>query len=101
MTKYIPDAGDVISLNAHNKHIVVLVISPCIYNEKTGLLLCCPVTDQIKGYPFETSIDDSRVVLSDQIKTVNWRQQKAVKEDTVSDIIFAEVIAKSSTLIGG
>ncbi|EJG8175303.1 type II toxin-antitoxin system PemK/MazF family toxin [Escherichia coli] len=108
MCEYIPSPGDVVYLISHNKvnsgndeKLVVLVISPYIYNAKTGLMLCCPVTAQIKGYPFETLIDDNRVALSDQINTVNWRQQKAVKEMTIPDNSFAEVIAKTSTLIGG
>ncbi|QXL99717.1 type II toxin-antitoxin system PemK/MazF family toxin (plasmid) [Cronobacter sakazakii] len=67
MCEYIPSPGDVVYLISHNKvnsgndeKFVVLVISPYIYNAKTGLMLCCPVTAQIKGYPFETLIDDNR-----------------------------------------
>jgi mRNA interferase MazF len=57
------------------------VISPAAYNGKVGLAILCPITSQVKGYPFEVHIpsglDVSGVVLSDQVKSLDWRARKA------------------------
>jgi len=58
-----------------------VVLSPLAYNAKTGLALLCPVTAQIKGYPFEVVIPQglkvSGAVLADQLKCVDWRARNA------------------------
>jgi mRNA interferase MazF len=58
-----------------------LVLSPSSYNGKVGLAILCPVTIQIKGYPFEVTIPTgskvSSVVLADQVKSLGWRFRKA------------------------
>jgi mRNA interferase MazF len=57
-----------------------LVISPAAYNRRVGLALCCPITSQVKGYPFEVALPVSLpvagVVLSDQVKSLDWRARK-------------------------
>ena len=54
-----------------------VVLSPGIYNEKVELAIFCPVTNQIKGYPFEVLMPDglpvSGAILADQIKSLDWR----------------------------
>jgi mRNA interferase MazF len=76
--KYFPDRGDAVWLNFNPKvgheqsgRKPAVVVSPKSYNKKVGLGLFCPITSQIKGYPFEVGIPDgtivSGVVLSDQI----------------------------------
>ena len=58
-----------------------LVISPVLYNEKIGLALLCPITSQVKGYPFEVAIPKglsvSGVILADQIKSLDWMSREA------------------------
>ncbi|HZD56228.1 MAG TPA: type II toxin-antitoxin system PemK/MazF family toxin, partial [Anaerolineales bacterium] len=58
-----------------------LVLSPGAYNDKVGLAILCPITSQIKGYPFEVLIPDSLkingVILSDQVKSLDWRARQA------------------------
>ena len=58
-----------------------LVLSPASYNGKTGLALFCPLTSKIKGYPFEVPVSAgsavSGVVLSDQVKSLDWRARQA------------------------
>ncbi len=58
-----------------------LVLSPETYNGKTGLAILCPVTNQIKGYPFEVLIPAglpvAGAILSDQVKTLDWRARNA------------------------
>jgi mRNA interferase MazF len=63
-----------------------LVLSPASYNDKTSLLICCPLTTQLKKYPFEVLIAGTpqNVVLADQVKSLNWRAGKAVRKGAVS-----------------
>ena len=81
---YVPQRGDVvwISLNPQSGHEQAgrrpaVVLSPGIYNEKVELAILCPVTNQIKGYPFEVLMPDglpvSGAILADQIKSLDWR----------------------------
>lgn len=107
--RYVPDAGDVVWLHfdpqaGHEQagHRPALVISPAAYNGKTGLMLCCPMTTQIKGYPFEVVIDGDRpsAVLSDQIKSLDWVVRKASRKGNVSRDELNEVRKKASALIG-
>ena len=84
--KYIPERGDIIWLN-FNPQIgheqkgkrPAIVISPKEYNEKTGLGLFCPITSKTKDYPFEVKIENKKiigVVLSDQIKSFDWKARE-------------------------
>ncbi|MEA1912180.1 MAG: endoribonuclease MazF [Spirochaetota bacterium] len=85
---YIPDKGDLIWLNftPHSGHEQggkrpALVLSPSKYNSKTGLLITCPITSKVKGYPFEVAVEGNKifgVILSDQIKSFDWKTRKAV-----------------------
>lgn len=107
--QYVPDAGDIVWLefdpqSGHEQvgHRPALVISPSIYNRKTGLIVCCPLTTKIKHYPFEvaTQIDQtSCAVLSDQVKSLDWKARKAKKKATVSPEVFDEVKAKIKALL--
>jgi mRNA interferase MazF len=86
--RYVPARGDVvwISLNPQVGHEQAgrrpaLVLSPSSYNGKVGLAILCPVTSQLKGYPFEVVIPSGSklggVVLADQVKNLDWRVRKA------------------------
>jgi mRNA interferase MazF len=105
---YIPQAGDIVRLNftpqaGHEQagHRPALVLSPKAYNQKTSLIICCPITTHIKGYPFEVRISGhpASVVLSDQLKSLDWRSRKAKRKGTVSPDELAEVRAKIIALI--
>lgn len=107
--RYVPEAGDIVWLHfdpqaGHEQagHHPALVISPSSYNSKTGLMLCCPMTTQIKGYPFEVLIAGDRpsAVLSDQIKSLDWAIRKASRKGKVSPGELAQVQEKASALIG-
>ncbi|NNM70256.1 MAG: endoribonuclease MazF [Gallionella sp.] len=106
--RYIPEAGDIVWLHfdpqaRHEKagHRPGMVVSPASYNGKTGLMLCCPMTTQIKGYPFEVVIAEKRssAVLSDQMKSLDWVARKASHKGKVSPAELAEVRKKISLLI--
>src|SRR6266481_310076 len=105
---YVPEAGHIVWLNftpraGHEQagHRPALVLSPAAYNGKTSLMLCCPLTTQIKKYPFEVLIEgpSRSAVLADQIKSLDWRMRRAKRKGAVSPPELAEVRAKIRALI--
>ncbi len=80
-----------------------LVLSPAAYNGKVGLAILCPITSQVKGYPFEVLIPDgleiSGAILSDQIKSLDWKARKSEFGCKLPLTTFNEVVQKLSTLI--
>ena len=109
-SRYVPDRGHVvwISLNPQAGHEQAgrrpaLVISPRAYNSKVGLALLCPVTSQVKGYPFEVALpgglEVSGVVLSDQIKSLDWRVRTAEFICELPKSSTSEVLDKLGTLL--
>jgi mRNA interferase MazF len=107
---YVPDRGDAIwiTLNPQAGHEQsgrrpAIVISPKIYNKKTGLCILCPTTSQIKGYPFEVKIPDgyeiNGVILSDQVKSLDWQIRKAEFICKLPEETINEILSKLNTLI--
>ena len=71
-------------------------------DRKTGLMVCCPMTTKIKGYPFEvlTDVDGTATaVLSDQVKSLDWKVRRAQKKGVVASAVIAEVRAKIKALL--
>lgn len=106
---YVPDAGDIVWLHftpqaGHEQagHRPALVLSPARYN-RIGLMLCCPLTTRIKGYPFEVAIagEPPGVALADQIKSLDWKAREARHNGRVTTEELSEVRAKATALIGG
>lgn len=106
---YVPEAGDVVWLDfdphsGHEQagHRPALVISPATYNRRTGLMLCCPLTSQVKGYPFEVAISGARpsVALADQIKSMDWQARNAIKKGTATVEELEAVRMRTKVLIG-
>lgn len=66
-------------------------------------MICCPMTTKVKGYPFEVAIAGSQpgVVLSDQVKSLDWRARQAKRKGAVTKDELAEVRAKALALIRG
>src|SRR5580658_3544189 len=100
---YVPDAGEIVWINfarqaGHEQagHRPALVLSPATYNGKTNLMLCCPMTTQVKGYPFEVPIAGNSpiVALADQVKSLDWVVRKARRKGTVSPGELSEVRKK-------
>ncbi len=105
--RYVPDAGDIVWLHFDPQagreqagHRPALVISPASYNGKTSLMLCCPMTHQVKGYPFEVVIDPSSAVLADQVKSLDWVKRQAAPKGKVPEQVLAEVRRKIGALVG-
>jgi mRNA interferase MazF len=107
--RYVPDSGDVVWLrfdpqagHEHASHRPAVVISPAAYNGKTGLMLCCPMATQVKGYPFEVAIAGNRpgVALADQVKSLDWVARRATRKGRVSSLELSEIRRKAVALIG-
>jgi mRNA interferase MazF len=108
---YIPDRGDLIwiSLNPRrgqeqSGRRPAVVLSPSVYNRKTGLAVLCPVTSKIKGYPFEVVIPEdievNGAVLADQVKCLDWKTRRASFICSLPGKETSEVLRKLNTLIG-
>jgi mRNA interferase MazF len=106
---YTPEAGDIVWLRfnpqaGHEQagHRPAVVMSPASYNGKTGLMLCCPMTTKIKGYPFEVVIagDPPSAALADQVKSLDWRVRGAKLKGKVSALELAEIRGKAVALLG-
>ncbi len=108
--RYVPDRGDVVWIDftpqaGHEQagRRPGLVISPAAYNGKVGLALLCPITSQIKGYPFEVAIPAgvkmSGVVLSDHVKNLDWRARRATFGCKLSRRTVRAVLDKLGTLL--
>ena len=107
---YIPDSGDIVWITfnpqaGHEQagHRPALVLSPKAYNGKVGLAILCPITSQVKGYPFEVLIPEGLeikgVILSDQVKSLDWRARNAQFSSKLPRKAFNEVVKKLGTLI--
>jgi mRNA interferase MazF len=107
--RYVPDAGDIAWLEfdpqaGHEQagHRPALVLSPAAYNGRTGLMICCPLTTRIKGYPFEVRLagNPASVVLADQVRNLDWRARRATRKGRASPGELEEVRGKLRALIG-
>ena len=110
MAAYVPSRGDLIWLQfnpqaGHEQagHRPAVVISPSSYNRRVGLALCCPVTSQVKGYPFEVLLPPGLgvegAILSDQIKSLDWRVRKARRIGNLPAEVLEETVGKILALV--
>jgi mRNA interferase MazF len=80
-----------------------VLLSPRNYNSKTGLAILCPITNQIKGYPFEVllpaGLPVAGAILSDQVKSLDWRARNAELLCTLPTETISEVLQKLITLL--
>lgn len=110
MTSYVPERGHIIWLmftpqagheQAGRRPAVVL--SPVTYNRRVGLAIVCPTTNQHKGYPFEVRIPEqlpvTGVILSDQVKSLDWRARRAEYICALPDATITEVLRKVNALL--
>jgi mRNA interferase MazF len=107
---YIPSRGDIVFLDfnpakGHEQkgQRPALVVSPDSYNKKTSLALFMPITKQQKGYPFEVLIPDglktSGVILTDQIKSLDWRSRGVQFVESLPRETLEEVQARVEPLV--
>lgn len=107
---YVPERGDIVYLDfdptkGHEQrgHRPAFIISPRIYNQKSSLALFIPITSHAKGYPFEVALPlelrTQGVILSDQIKSLDWKARSVSYIETGSAALIIEVQAKIEKLI--
>lgn len=67
------------------------------------MAIFCPITNQIKGYPFEVilpkEVGVTGVILSDQVKSLDWRVRKAEFIGSLPEEVINEVLAKLGILL--
>lgn len=111
MNSYCPRRGDVVWITLDPQrgreqagHRPALVLSPEVYNRRTGLAIMCPVTSQMKGYPFEVEIPAglkiAGAVLVDHVKNMDWKARGAKLAAVLPETAVREVSAKLKVLTG-
>lgn len=107
---YVPDRGDIVRLNfsSHRGHEQgfwrpAIVLSPIKYNKMASLALMCPITKEVKGFRFEVSLYDGMqtkgVVLSDQLKSFDWKARKLEFVEKAPIDLVEDVLAIAETLL--
>jgi mRNA interferase MazF len=110
MTAYVPKRGDVVwmTMNPQAEHEQAgrrpaVILSPAAYNVKVGLVLAAPVTSRVKGCPFETLVPSglpvTGAILSDQVKSLDWRVRKAELFCELPTSVVNEVLQKLRSLL--
>jgi mRNA interferase MazF len=107
---YVPERGDVVWLTftpqaGHEQagRRPAAILSPAAYNGKVGLALLCPITSQVKGYPFEVMLPAglavSGVILADQVKSLDWRVREAEYVATLPGPVVKQVLERLAALL--
>ena len=108
---YVPEAGDFVWLTFDPQagreqagRRPALVMSPRAYNARSALALVCPITNHAKGYPFEVAVPSSHdaagVILSDHLKSVDWKARRAERIGRCPAEVVDEVRARLAPLLG-
>jgi mRNA interferase MazF len=107
---FVPERGDLIWLDfdpqaGHEQsgRRPAVVLSPAAYNGRTGLALCCPITSQRKGYPFEEELPSGSsiggVALTDQVRSLDWRARNASLAGRLPSGTIAAMLGKARALL--
>ena len=108
---FVPEAGDFVRLTfdpqagrEQARRRPALVLSPRMYNAKSGLALACPITNRAKGYPFEVAVPAGQgvtgVILADHVKSLDWKARRAEKLGRCTTEVVDEVRARLAPLLG-
>ncbi len=107
---YVPDSGDLVWIDfdphagrEQGGRRPALVLSAAAYNGKSGLLVACPVTSHVKGYPFEVVLPNGAIsgaVLCDHLKSIDWRARRAERASRAPSSVMAAVREKLAALLG-
>lgn len=109
--RYVPDRGHLVWLSFDPQagreqagRRPALVLSPAGYNGRARLALVCPITGQVKGYPFEVVLPSglaiAGVVLADHLKSVDWEIRRAKLAGEAPADVMDEVSGKLAPLLG-
>ena len=110
MSSYAPEQGHIVWLdfNPQTGHEQAgrrpaIVLSRELYNRRSGLMVACPITSRVKGYPFEVTLPDglavSGVVLADHIKSLDWHRRNVSFVEAAPDATVEEVRQKVLALL--
>ena len=104
-----PERGDIITASLDPGHgheqkglRPLLVISHTDFNTKTGLVVVCPITSKVRGSPFEIDVSGKQtigVILTSQIRTIDFHARQAVVCDRANIFCLEEVIARVKLII--
>lgn len=109
--RYVPDAGDLVWLTFEPQagreqagRRPALILSPAAYNARAGLAVACPITSQVKRYPFEVPLAAdgpiAGVILADHLKSIDWRSRRAERAGRVSEATLGETRGRLRPLLG-
>src|ERR1700736_2750429 len=108
--RYVPDTGHIIKvdLDPGSGHEQggwrpAIVLSPISYNGKTGLAVVAPVTNKVKGYPFEVllpgQMKTTGVILTDQIRNLDWHARRAKYVESAPAEVLKAIHERLITLL--
>ena len=111
VSQYVPDAGDLVWLtfdpqagHGQRGRRPALILSPRAYNRRARLAIACPITSQVKGYPFEVLLPPGGTiegaVLADHVKNLDWQVRRAVFEAKAPVEIVTDVRERLRVLLG-
>jgi mRNA interferase MazF len=108
--RYVPDVGDMVWVHftpqaGHEQagRRPAVVLSPKTYNAKAGLMVCVPVTSQVKGYPFEVPLSGAGATgaaLADQVKSLDWEARQTELKGRATDEEMDRIRAMIKALLG-
>lgn len=102
---YIPKQGDVIGfgLGQGSARESRVVLSPSLYNKRSGFMLSAPVTHYLKGYPFEVPIPSGQkiagAILADQLTSMTWKDKRVDFLCRLPRPTLREVLNKAARLL--
>ncbi len=85
---YVPQSGDIldISFNPQTGHEQsgrrpALVVSSALYHQKTNMLIVCPITNTVKGFPLHLKLPQglrtTGVIMCEQVRSLDYKQRQA------------------------
>lgn len=109
MTQYVPARGDIVFVDFEpirgkeiGKRRPALVLSTQTYNQKSGLMICCPISTQIRGAELEVPVDNldkPSVVCPNLVTTLDWKTRKAQLKAKASTQVADQTLLKLLALL--
>ena len=108
--KYIPDRNDIVLLDFEptkgreiEKYRPALILSSKDHNNKTGLLICCPISTSIRGGVTEvpvSNLDSPSVVVANLVHTLDWKERNVKKIAVAEKEVLTDTLLRLLPLIG-
>ena len=107
---YIPERNHIVWMDFEptkgreiGKYRPAFILSSKTYNQKTGLVICCPISTSIRGGATEVLIknmDKPSVVAASLIQTLAWKERKIKFITDAEEAVMKEVLFRILPLIG-